>query len=64
MGGGLQLLHLLGARRWTLADVDTLPYGVAAPLHEALQLLRDCTPPGACARLFDFYACCSAVHLQ
>jgi hypothetical protein len=46
-GGALRALQVLGARGWTLAALDALPFGLAAPLHEALQLLRDCPPPGA-----------------
>ena len=43
----LQVLQQLGAFGWTLATLDTLPFGFAVPLHEALQLLRDHPPAGA-----------------
>ena len=44
--GSLQVLQQLGQLRWSLAELDTLPFGLAVPLQEALQLLRDCPPSG------------------
>jgi hypothetical protein len=51
----LQVLQQLGNFGWTLAVLDTLPFGLAVPLHEALQLLRDNPPAGAsnCGTFID-----------
>jgi hypothetical protein len=46
--GSLQVLRLLGSLGWSLTDLDTVPYGFAVPVHEALQLLRDSPPSGTC----------------
>ena len=39
-----RIVRLLVRRRWTLADLDTLPWGVALPLRQAIQHCR-ASPP-------------------
>ena len=41
------MLQHLGRAHWTTADMETLPFGVAVPLHEGLQLQRDSPPASA-----------------
>ncbi|GAB4821235.1 hypothetical protein N2152v2_008281 [Parachlorella kessleri] len=43
--GSQRLVLELVRRRWTLADLDTLPWGVALPLRQALHQCRG-SPPG------------------
>jgi hypothetical protein len=40
------ILNVLGNLEWTLMDIDTLPFGIALPIHEALHLLRKDPPSG------------------
>ena len=40
------ILSILGDLGWSLMDSDTLPFGIALPIHEALHLLRKDPPSG------------------
>lgn len=40
------ILSILGDLGWSLMDIDTLPFGIALPIHEALHLLRKDPPSG------------------
>ena len=46
------LLQQLGAAGLTLAQMETLPFGIAVPIHEALQLLRDSPPASTLSHAF------------
>lgn len=48
------ILSILGDLGWTLMDIDTLPFGIALPIHEALHLLRKDPPSG----MSLFRGCC------
>lgn len=48
-GGARRLVSELVARHWTLAALDSLPYGVALPLRQALHQCRS-NPPGGWPR--------------
>jgi hypothetical protein len=41
------ILTILGDLGWSLMDIDTLPFGIALPIHEALHLLQKDPPSGA-----------------
>ena len=43
---GLEVLHLLGDLDWQLMDIDCLPFGIALPIHGAIQILREDPPAG------------------
>jgi hypothetical protein len=40
------ILSILGDLGWSLMDIDTLPFGIALPIHEALHHLRKDPPSG------------------
>lgn len=44
-GGAQRVVLELVKRRWTLAQLDSLPFGVALPLRQALHQCRS-SPPG------------------
>jgi hypothetical protein len=45
--GRLEVLNMLGDQGWDLVELETLPFGIALPIHEALQSLREHPPTGA-----------------
>lgn len=45
--GSLEILNLLGDLEWQLMDIDCLSFGIALPIHGALQGLREDPPAGA-----------------
>ena len=42
--GSLQLVKLLGSLKWGLSDLESLPFGIAVPIHQALQALQQRPP--------------------
>lgn len=40
------VVSILVERRWTPADLDTLPYAVALPIRNAIELCRSEPPAG------------------
>lgn len=44
--GSLEILNLLGDLDWQLMDIDCLPFGIALPIHGAVQILREDPPAG------------------
>eukprot|EP00892_Ulva_mutabilis_P003696 jgi/Ulvmu1/1699/UM116_0012.1 len=44
--GSLEILNLLGDLDWQLMDIDCLPFGIALPIHGAIQVLRRDPPSG------------------
>lgn len=60
----LDILSILGDLGWTLMDIDTLPFGIALPIHEALHLVRKDPPSGVPSNLSEYTGICLSLQVS